>query len=79
MYFLSFAFMVLVKQLRQTSDPSSLISSLGFTFIYNFDYKRHFITLFISLLLDLHHYLIYKVLLNVTKVCFLAVGLEARI
>lgn len=41
-WFLSFAFMVLVKQLRQTSDPNSgLISSLGFTFIYNFDYKEH--------------------------------------
>lgn len=78
MWFLSFAFMVLVKQLRQPSDPKSgLISSLDFTLIYNFDYKRHFITLFISLLLDLHHYLICKTSLNVTEVCFLA--LEAQI
>lgn len=66
MYFLSLAFMVLVKQLRQTSDPSGLISSLGFTFISNFDYEGLFITLFISLLLDLHYYLICKVSLNVT-------------
>lgn len=72
--------MVLVKQLRQTSDPNSgLVSSLGFTFIYNFDYKRHFITLFISPLLDLHHYLICKTPLSVTKVYFLAFGLEAQI
>lgn len=72
--------MVQVKQLSKTSDPNSgLISSLGFTFIYNFDYKWHFITLFISLLLDSHHYLICEASLNVTEVCFLAFGLEAQI
>lgn len=78
--FLSSTFMMLVKQLRKTSDPnSSLISSLGFTFTYNFDYKWPFITLPISLLLDLHHYIICKASLNVTKVCFLAFGLEVQI
>lgn len=52
------SFMALIKQLRQTSASNSgLISSLGFTFIYNFDYKRHLVALFNSLLLDLHHYL----------------------
>lgn len=79
-HFLSFALMVWVKQLSKTSDLNSgLISSLYFTFIYNFDNKWHFITLFISFLLNLHHYLIYKASLNVTEVCFLAFGLEAEI
>lgn len=72
--------MVRVKKLSKTSDLNSdLVSSLNFTFIYNFDCEWHFITLFISLLLNLHHYLIYKASLNVTEVCFLSFGLKAEI
>lgn len=62
------SFMVLIKQLRQTSAPNSgLISSLGFTLIYNFGCKRHLITLFISLLLDSASVPDIKASLNVTK------------